>query len=131
MEKPDDSSAAAIKAATAVLDRHFAALNDGDAAALADTLHFPHYRLAGVTMQVWEGSENYLADFHARAGDGWHHSQWDFHEAFAASADKVHFDVRFTRYREDNSVLGCYRSLWIVSLIDGRWAAQLRSSFAD
>jgi len=130
MEKPHHSSAAAIHAATAVLDRHFAALNAGDAEALADTLHFPHYRLAGVAMQVWEGPENYLADFHARAGDGWHHSQWDFHEAFAASADKVHFDVRFTRYRDDNSVLGCYRSLWIVSLIDGRWAAQLRSSFA-
>jgi hypothetical protein len=130
MEKPLVSSAAAIEAATAVLDRHFEALNAGDAAAVADTLHFPHYRLAGVTMQVWEGPENYLADFHARAGDGWHHSQWDFHEAFAAGADKVHFDVRFTRYRADNSVLGCYRSLWIVSRIGGRWAAQLRSTFA-
>jgi hypothetical protein len=130
MEKPLDSSASAIRAATAVLDRHFEALNAGDAAALADTLHFPHYRLAGVVMQVWDGPANYLADFRTRAGDGWHHSEWDFHEAFAASADKVHFDVRFTRYRADGTVLGCYRSLWIVSRIDDRWAAQLRSSFA-
>ncbi|HYI87659.1 MAG TPA: hypothetical protein VEX61_11240 [Burkholderiales bacterium] len=131
MENPPDSASAAITAATEVLDRHFAALNAGDAAAVAQTLHFPHYRLAGITMQVWEGPENYLADFRKRAGDGWHHSQWDFREAFAASADKVHFDVRFTRYRVDNTVMGCYRSLWIVSRIDGRWAAQLRSSFAD
>jgi len=130
MEKPSDPPASAIDSAIAVLDRHFEALNSGDAAALADTLHFPHYRLAGVKMQVWEGPENYLADFHARAGDGWHHSEWDFREAFASSPDKVHFDVRFTRYRADASVLGCYRSLWIVSRIDGLWAAQLRSSFA-
>ena len=120
----------AVEAATAVLERHFAALNAGDAAALADTLHFPHYRLAGVRMQVWESAENYLADFHARAGGEWHHSEWDFHEPFAWSEDKVHFDVRFTRYRADGSVLGVYRSLWVVSRIGGRWAAQLRSTFA-
>ena len=120
----------AVDAATAVLERHFAALNAGDAAAVADTLHFPHYRLAGVRMQVWETADNYLADFHARAGGEWHHSEWDFHEPFAWSDDKVHFDVRFTRYRADGSVLGTYRSLWVVSRVGGRWAAQLRSTFA-
>jgi hypothetical protein len=36
----------AIAAAMGVLDRHLAALNSGDAVALAQTLHFPHYRLA-------------------------------------------------------------------------------------
>ena len=45
----ESESAAAI----AVLDRHLVALNAGDATALADTLHFPHYRLAGTRMQVW------------------------------------------------------------------------------
>ena len=120
----------AVDAATAVLERHFTALNAGDAAALADTLHFPHYRLAGVRMQVWETADSYLADFRARAGGEWHRSEWDFHEPFAWSDDKVHFDVRFTRYRADGSVLGVYRSLWVVSRIGGRWAAQLRSTFA-
>jgi hypothetical protein len=28
------------------------------------------------------------------------------------------------------SAIGRYRSLWVVAKIDGRWAAQLRSSFA-
>ena len=120
----------AVDAATAVLERHFAALNAGDAAALAGTLHFPHYRLAGTRMQVWDNADTYLADFHARAGGDWHHSEWDFHEPFAWSEDKVHFDARFTRYRADGSVLGVYRSLWVVSRIGGRWAAQLRSTFA-
>ena len=120
----------AIAAARAVLDRHFAALNAGDAVALADTLHFPHYRLAGTRMQVWQRPDSYLKDFHARAGDGWHHSAWNYCNPIAASSDKVHFDTQFTRYRADGSVLGRYRSIWVIARIDGRWAAQLRSSFA-
>ena len=120
----------AIAAAMAVLDRHFAALNAGDAAALADTLHFPHYRLAGTRMQVWDTPATYLDDFHARAGADWHHSVWDFRNVIASSEDKVHFDVQFTRYRADDTPIASYRSLWVISKIGGRWAAQLRSSYA-
>jgi hypothetical protein len=120
----------AIVAALGVLDGHLAALNSGDAAALARTLHFPHYRLAGGRMQIWEHPESYLDDFRARAGKEWHHSAWDFRNPISASADKVHLDVQFTRYRADGSVLGRYRSVWVVSFLARRWAAQLRSSFA-
>ena len=122
---------AAIKAAMAVLDAHIAALNARDEKALVATLHFPHYRLTGGKMKCWERPDSYLKDFYARAGEGWHHSAWDFKNVIAAGPDKVHCDVQFTRYRADNSALGTFRSLWIVSKVDGRWAAQVRSSFAD
>ena len=49
----------------------------------------------------------------------------------AAGATKVHLDVQFTRYRVDNSVIGSFRSLWIVTKDDGRWGVAARSSFAD
>ena len=130
MENRSTSDSQAIAAALAVLDRHMAALNAGDAVALAETLHFPHYRLAGVRMQVWERPDSYWQDFRARAGDGWHHSAWDFRNPTACSEDKVHVDLQFTRYRADGSVLGRYRSFWVIAWIDGRWAAQVRSSFA-
>ncbi len=120
----------AIAAAMDVLDRHLAALNTGDAVALAQTLHFPHYRLAAGRLQIWERPENYLQDFYARAGDEWHHSAWDFRNPIGAGPEKVHLDVQFSRYRVDGSLLGRYRSMWVVSQIDRRWAAQLRSSFA-
>jgi hypothetical protein len=42
----------------------------------------------------------------------------------------VHLDVQFSRQRADGSLLGRYRSIWVVTCIDRRWAAQLRSSFA-
>lgn len=119
-----------IAAAMAMLDRHLVALNAGDPAGLADTLHFPHFRLAGTRMQVWQTSDTYLEDFYARAGEGWHHTKWDFRNVISASREKVHIDLQFTRYRADDSVLGSFRSIWVITLIGGRWAAQLRSSFA-
>lgn len=119
-----------IASAMGVLDRHLLALNARDAIGLADTLHFPHYRLAGIRMQVWQTPDTYLGDFFARAGEGWHHTRWDFRNVISVSRDKVHIDLQFTRYRADDSVLGSFRSIWVITLIGGRWAAQLRSSFA-
>ena len=120
----------AVAAALAVLDAHIAALNARDERALVATLHFPHYRLTGGKMKVWDKPDGYLKDFYARAGGDWHHSAWDFRNAIAAGSDKVHLDVQFTRYRADNSAIGSARSLWIISKLNGRWAAQVRSSFA-
>ncbi len=121
----------AVDAALAVLDRFMAALNAGDEPALLATLHFPHYRLAAGRMRVWDQPGSYLGDFHARAGADWHHSAWDFRNVIAAGPTKVHLDVQFTRYRTDNAVIGAFRSLWIVTRSDGRWAVAARSSFAD
>jgi len=123
--------AAAVAAALAVLDRFIAALNAGDQAAMAATLHFPHYRLTGGRMQIWQRPEEYtLEGFRARAGDDWARSAWDFRHVVAAGPEKVHLDVQFTRLRADGSALGRFRSLWIVARLGGVWGAQCRSSFA-
>jgi hypothetical protein len=66
MDAPFFDHPEAIAAAMDVLDRHLAALNSGDAVALAQTLHFPHYRLAGGRMKIWERPETYLQDFRPR-----------------------------------------------------------------
>ncbi len=120
-----------VDAAMAVLDAHMAGLNARDEAAISATLHFPHFRLSQGRMQVWESGDRYFADFLARAGDGWDRSEWDYRNVVAAGPEKVHLDVQFTRYHENGSALGQFRSLWIVAKRDGRWAAQVRSSFAS
>ena len=56
---------------------------------------------------------------------------WDYVEVIDAGPDKVHFRVQFTRYRADGSAIGSYRSLYIVTLKEGRWAIQGRSSWAE
>jgi hypothetical protein len=126
--QPDE---AAVGAALVVLDGFMAALNAGDEPALLATLQFPHYRLAGGRMRVWDQPGAYLGDFLARAGADWQRSEWDFRRVIAAGPSKVHLDVQFTRYRADNSVIGSFRSLWIVTENSGRWAVAARSSFAD
>lgn len=125
-----DDVQAAIDGARGVMQAHITALNARDQEGLAATLHFPHHRLASGRLQTWETAETYLADFFARAGDGWDHSAWDKLDVIAAAPDKVHLDVTFTRYRADGSALGQFRSLWILTSVDGRWAAAFRSSFA-
>src|SRR5207247_6230987 len=82
-------------------------------------------------MRVWDQPGAYLRDFLARAGAYWHHSGWDFRRVIVAGPSKVHLDVQFTRYRDDNSAIGSFRSLWIVTEYRGCWAVAARSSFAD
>lgn len=127
----ETADADATAAAMAVMDRFMVALNARDEAALRATLHFPHFRLAAGGMQVFERPEDYtLAGFLGRAGDGWARSGWDFRHVIAAGDEKVHLDVQFTRYRADGSVIGRFRSLYVLARRDGRWAIALRSSFA-
>ena len=129
-ESPAQETRADVAEAMVVLDEHMAALNVADNARLCATLHFPHYRLAGGRMQVWETSDTYLADFYLRVGANWHHTLWNFRNVIVAGPEKIHFDVQFTRYRADDSILGRYRSLWIVAKLGGRWAVQARSTYA-
>lgn len=122
--------AEAVAAAKDVMHRHMAALNARDNDGLAATLHFPHYRLSLGRLQTWETKDSYFADFLKRANPGWAGSRWDFLNVVAAGPDKVHLDVGFTRMAADGTALGTYRSLWVIAKLDGRWGAQLRSSFA-
>ncbi len=125
-----DQEQRVVAAARDVMARHLAALNARDETALAATLHFPHYRLSGGVMRTWRDPRTYMEDFRQRAGPQWDRTRWDAIDVLAASAEKVHLDVRFTRLRRDGSALARHRSLWVISRIDGVWAAQLRSSFA-
>jgi hypothetical protein len=120
-----------VAAALATLDRFLAALNRRDEAALNEALHFPHVRLASGRVTTWIMPGSYrIADFLGRAGEGWHESRWDERRVIHAGPDKVHLDVQFSRWRADGSLIGRYRSLWVVTQVAGTWGVQARSSFA-
>jgi len=119
-----------------VLDDFVAAFNKQEFEAMAAVCHYPHLRIGGGRVAVWETAEELTAS--ANRGElqrflkatGWHRSAWASRQVLQGSADKVHIVGRFTRYREDDSVIGTYDSLWIVTKRDGRWGVQARSSFA-
>ena len=120
-----------LQEALAVLDTFMAALNRRDEAGVNATFHFPHVRLASGTVAVWQAAGSYrLADFFARAGDGWAESRWEERTPIHVGSDKVHLAVEFSRWRGDGTELSRHRSIYVVTRLEGRWGIQARSSFA-
>ena len=118
--------------ALAAIDAYMDAFNARDLAGTDTALHFPHVRIASGAVHVREAPGDGMPDLFDRlnAATGWAYSRWDYRRAVQSGPDKVHFAVQFTRYRADDSVIGHYPSMWIVTLQDGRWGVQARSSFA-
>ncbi len=128
---PADAVADQLSRCRDLLDRFMAGLNGRDAAAMDACMNFPHVRMAEGRVVVYDAPGNNPMDLFQRleANDGWHHSAWEHVRMLQASKVKVHLDVRYTRYRADDSVIGVYDSLYIATLQDGRWGIQARSSF--
>jgi hypothetical protein len=127
---------ASIPAAREVMEGFMAAWNARDGQAMADLwCHFPHVRFHSRQVTVWQRPEDFALAHHQaqqRLGaEGWTHSEWDYVEPVDAGSDKVHFRVQATRYREDGTVVERFRALYIVTLLEGRWGIQGRSSWAE
>ena len=120
----------AEEAAIKVMERHITALNCLDEDRLAETLHFPHYRLVGSKLDSWRDKETYLTDFRKRAGENWAQSKWNSIEIQQSSSDKVHLSVQVVRFDDKNKIIAKFNSLWVITLKEQKWAAQFRSSFA-
>lgn len=118
-------------ACRATLDRFMAGLNAYDAAAMDAAMHFPHIRIAGGTVKVYgQAGSNPMDLFDKlRKEDDWKWSEWNERKIVQRSDTKVHMALTYTRYRSDDSVLGVYESLYVLTLKDGRWGIQSRSSF--
>ena len=122
----------ALRKSLAVLDAYMAGINHGDEVAVNAACNFPHVRIAGGKVVVWNDRGDYkLDDFRARAGDGWARSRWDERTPIHVGADKVHLEVRFSRFRADGSLIGAFETIYIVTRQDGHWGIQARSSFAS
>jgi hypothetical protein len=125
----NEPAAAGMKA----LDEFMAAFNARDEVAWAATLNFPHVRLAGDTVRVYENAQEFVDafDFDSFAEHyGWDHSQWDSRTVVQSTHNKVHITVTFSRFDASNKKISTYDSLYIVTLKDGHWGTQARSSFA-
>jgi hypothetical protein len=116
-----------------VLDAYLNTFNAKDLNGWEATYHFPHYRLASGKMSVLEkaGLRDSSKVFGPLIKAGWDYSKWDHRNVIQASANKVHVDTKFTRYRKDGSVVASYESLYVLTKEDGKWAVKLRSSFAE
>jgi hypothetical protein len=117
-----------------VLDDWMSGFNAMDRDAWTGSMNYPHYRFASGKMMQWKKED--MDDVYIKrvktnlTNGGWHHSVWTRREIVHCSDVKIHVDTQFTRYREDGSIIGAYDSLYVLTLIDGHWGVQMRSSFA-
>ena len=54
-----DTNQQALTAALEVMEKHISALNERNTLELSATLHFPHFRLVGTNLKVWETADRY------------------------------------------------------------------------
>ena len=116
------------------MDAFVAALNALDDEALYHTIHLPHFRISADGVLIYpaldELKKSYLQDFFARAGTDWGHTIFDSKDVIHSSENKAHVFLQFTRYDSSGSNIVTFRSLWIMTRVDGKWGVQARSSFA-
>ncbi len=128
-----ESTEAAEAHAVAVMDAFLAAFNARDEAAWADTLTFPHVRMASGTVVVYPDRAAFIEamDLDAFAETtGWRRSTWDDMQIVQSSPEKVHVRVRFSRFDQEDALIASFDSLYIIEPADGRWGVRARSSFA-
>ena len=126
-----DIDPAVKKEVLKVLDDYMNTFNAKNAKTWQETYHFPHYRFASGKMSVLETATLDSIVFIRLKQSGWDHSKWDHRNIVQASNDKVHVDTKFSRFRADNSLIGVYESLYIVTKENGRWGVKFRSSYAE
>ena len=118
--------------ARTAMDAFMSAFNSRDPAAWAATLNYPHVRFASGTVRAWQSAEEFAReekDYPKRLAP-WHHSAWESMTPVQSGRDKVHFAVIFVRYDADGKIIGKFPSMYIVTLLNGHWGIQGRSSYA-
>ena len=121
-----------LKSAMAVLDAYMAGLNRGDERAVNAACNFPHVRLAGGKVVVWQNHGDYkLDDFRARAGDGWARSQWDERTPIHVGPGQGPPEGEVQPLAQDGSLLGALRDDLHRDPAGRPLGIQARSSFAS
>jgi hypothetical protein len=133
MHVPALADDVARQAALGVMKDFLAAFNARDETALADTLIFPHVRLASGRVALYPDKASFVeaTDIDAFAkSTGWRRSTWDDMAVIQASSQKVHVRVQFSRFDANDALIATYDSLYVVEYVDGRGGVGARSSVA-
>lgn len=118
-----------MEEARKAIDDFFVAFNNRDNQSLKDLYNFPHVFLFGNgAARIAEDADGMAVNFERmREREGWHRSTLDTIEATSVSEEKVHFELVFSRYREDGVKYSSVPALWILTKQDGHWGIQIRS----
>jgi len=85
--------------------------------------HFPHFRVMGNnTVYEWKTADDLFTWFQSHVSDdGWGYSELDELTLEKFNDHKYHASLQFGRYQADGTLIGKYKSLYIIIFKDGRW----------
>ena len=128
----DTEESDSINKAMQVLDSFMYSFNARDMNSWSETLNYPHVRIAGGKVTIWDTKEEYSAInvFNRLTATGWDHSAWLSKDVVLVSKNKVHISTVFQRYDKNNNPMKKYQSLYVVTNDEGHWGVQARSSLA-
>ena len=111
------------EAARKAVQNYIKAVNEKDRRLISKACHFPHFRVMGNNVFFnWESADDLWDWFESHvSGDGWGYSKLDSVSIEKLTDQKYHASVNFGRYRTDGSLIGKYKSLYILIIQDGRW----------
>ncbi|MEF9897614.1 MAG: hypothetical protein RR736_01405 [Pseudomonas sp.] len=123
------------------LDRFLTTFNAKDELAWAKTLNYPHVRMSGNQVTVWQTPEEYAKDQNLQQLSkeiGWENTRWNYRYVVQSGSDgqgnanKYHVALSFTRLDKAGKPISghTFDSFYIITNVDGHWGAQFRSSMA-
>lgn len=121
------------EAAIAAMQGFIDAFNAQNHEALADTLNYPHIRLANGAFTEIPTREAFIE--RSRAGkarltaEGWARTTVAKVVAIHVGSDKVHLAITNERRHADGTVYKRFDTFWIATCVDGHWGIQFRSSY--
>ena len=132
MEQQDDNISFTNRAKS-VASAFIRAFNDQDHDKLAETLNYPHIRLAKGYFHTISTKEDFITlsqnSQEALKKEGWDHTVVESMEAVHEGDDKVHLAIKNHRIDKSGEIYNSFETLWIVTLNDGHWGIQFRSSY--
>jgi len=109
------------------------AFNEQHHSNLAQTLNYPHIRLAKGYFHTISTKEDFITlsqnSQEALKKEGWDHTVVESMETVHEGDDKVHLAIKNHRIDKSGDIYNSFETLWIVTLDDGHWGIQFRSSY--
>jgi hypothetical protein len=119
--------------AKSVASAFIKAFNEQHHSNLAQTLNYPHIRLAIGRFHTISTKEDFVTlsqnSQEALEKEGWDHTVVESMEVVHEGDDKVHLAIKNHRIDKSGDIYNSFETLWIVTLDEGHWGIQFRSSY--
>ena len=115
-----------------ILDAYLEAFNTGDTLRWAASLHYPHVRITGEQVQVWDTPEAFAGDNDLALlakQSNWAYSKWMWRKLVHYDPAKMQYLAQSSRHTQNDICISSAQSLYVITRIGSRWAVQSRSTY--